>query len=99
MVERGRDPRLAQEALTEAAVLGELGRNDLQSDLATECQLLSTVNRAHPATADERLDLVAGKLAADHRVGAASYAHPASVCQERDVCNVARVNDVRKGRS
>ena len=35
VVERSGDPRLAQEALPEAAVLGELGRNDLQSDLAT----------------------------------------------------------------
>ena len=93
VVEGGGDPRLAEEALAEAAVLGELGRDHLERDLAPERQLLGAVNRTHAPAADERLDLVAGELAPDHRVGASSHAHPASVCQGRDICNVARAND------
>ncbi len=79
--------------------LAELGRDHLERDLAPERQLLGAVNRTHASAADEGLDLVAGELAPDHRVGAPSHAHPASVCQIRDICNVTRVNDGREGRS
>jgi hypothetical protein len=48
----------------------------LERDFAPERQLLGAVDRAHSSTADERLDLVAGELASDYRVGAASHAHP-----------------------
>ena len=60
MVEGGGDPRLAQEALAEALVLGELGRDHLERDLAPEAFFLGAVDRTHPPAADERLDLVAG---------------------------------------
>ncbi len=60
VVEGGGDPRLAQEALAEALVLGELGRDHLEGDLAPESRFLGTVDRTHASAADERLDPVAG---------------------------------------
>ena len=67
VVERGGDPRLAQEALAEALVLGELGRDHLERDLAPETLLLGAVDRAHAAAADERLDVVARGARSDHQ--------------------------------
>ncbi len=81
VVEGGGDSRLPEEALAEAAVPRELGRDHLERDLAPERQLLGPVDRTHASAADECLDLVAGELAPDYRVGAPSHAHPASVCQ------------------
>ena len=75
MVERGRDPRLAQEALAEALVLGELGRDHLERDLAPEPCLLGTVDRTHPPAADERFDPVAGDRRSRRQRGARDVAH------------------------
>ena len=98
MVERRRDARLAQEALAEAAVLGELRRDHLQRHLPPQPSFLGTVNRAHPAPADERLDEIAGELAPDHRVGALSHAHRTSVLLPGDTCNDPGVDlEVQEG--
>ncbi len=70
VVDRGGQPRLAQEPLAEALVLGELGGEDLQRDQPLEREIVGAVDDSHPAAADQRLDSVAGKLAADPPVGA-----------------------------
>ena len=88
MVERGRDLRLAEEALAEALVLGELGRDDLERDLAPETLLLGTVDGAHPPSADERFDLIAGDRRSGRQHGARDETHRASVCHGRCDCNV-----------
>ncbi len=79
VVERGGDPRLAQEALAEALVLGELGGDDLERDLAAEALLLGAVDRTHPATADERFDSVAGDRRSRRQHGACEVAHQPSL--------------------
>ena len=45
----------------------ELGREDLQGDLAVELQVEGLVDNPHPATADLFEDLVVGEALADHR--------------------------------
>ena len=65
MVDRGGEPRLAQEALAEALVLGELGSEHLERDLAPERTVLGPVDDAHPAPPEQGLDPVAGELGAD----------------------------------
>ena len=57
-------------------VLGELGGDDLERDLATESLFVGPVDRAHPASADQRLDAVAGELASDQALRAPPRAHP-----------------------
>ena len=53
VVERRREPRLLQKAGSEAFVLGQLGRDQLQSHWALERQIGRPVNDAHAAPADE----------------------------------------------
>ncbi len=62
VVDRGREPRLAQEALPERRVAGELRRNQLQCDGPVESELGRSVHHAHPAAAEHALDPVAGEL-------------------------------------
>ena len=68
MVERGGELRLAQEALSEAPVLGQLRCEQLEGDLAVERKVVGPVDDAHPAAAEQRLDPVAEELRADARV-------------------------------
>ena len=70
MLERRRQPRLAQEALAEAHVLGEVRREQLQRDVAVEREIVGAIDDAHPAAAEQRLDPVAGELASDGQVNA-----------------------------
>ena len=63
VVERRREPRLAQETLAEADVAGELGREELERHAAVECEVVRAVYDAHPPAAEQRLDAVAGELA------------------------------------
>ena len=65
VLERGRQPGLAQEALTERAIGGEVRGEQLQRDVAVEREIARAVDDAHPTTADDRLDPVAGELGAD----------------------------------
>ena len=94
MVERGRDPRLAQEALAEALVLGELGGDHLERDLAPEALLVGTVDRTHPPAADERFDPVAGDRRSGRQHGARDVAHRSSVWQRSADCNTASASCV-----
>ena len=79
VVERGRDPRLAQEALAEALVLGELGGDHLEGDLAPEPRLLGAIDRAHSPSADEGLDPVAGDRRSGRQHGARDVTHQPSL--------------------
>ncbi len=65
MLERCREPRLAQEALAERAVRGELRREQLQRDVAVEREIVRAVDDAHPTAPDDRLDPVPSELGAD----------------------------------
>src|ERR671934_55536 len=69
VVEGGGDARLAQEALAEALVLGQLGGEQLERHLASEAQVLGAVDDAHAAAPEQGLDPVAGQGGADAGVG------------------------------
>ena len=60
MLERGREPRLAEEALPEPLVGGELGQQRLQGDPAVEAELVREVDRPGRAAPDQRFDPIAG---------------------------------------
>ena len=62
MVDGGREPRLAQEALAERLVARELGRDELQRDRPVERELGGAVDDAHAAATDDAVDAVAGEL-------------------------------------
>ena len=62
VVERSGDSRLALEARAEARVLGELGGNQLERDVAVELLLAGEVDDTHAAAADQALDRAAGDL-------------------------------------
>ena len=68
LLERGREPRLTQEALTEALVFGELGRDELERHTPLEPGILGKVDDAHAASPEPGLEPVAGKLGADARI-------------------------------
>ena len=68
VLERGGVLRLAQEALAEGVVLGQLGREQLQRNVPLQARVVRTVDDAHAAAADELLDAKAQELAADPRV-------------------------------
>ena len=68
VLERGRDPRLAREALAEALRLGEVGRDDLDGGAALEVEVLRAIDHAHPAAADPLLDPVSRDDRAEARV-------------------------------
>src|SRR4051812_36563183 len=61
MVDRGREPRLAQEALAKAGVERALGRDQLQRHRTVERDLRGKVDDAHAALAQEPLDPVPGE--------------------------------------
>ena len=61
MVDCSGKPRLAQKALTEARILGQLGRDQLQRDRPIETGVERPVDDAHPAAADLTLDPIVGK--------------------------------------
>jgi hypothetical protein len=79
MVERGGELRLGEEAIAEALVLRELGRDQLERHLAVQSQILGEVDDAHAAPAEEGLDQVAGELGADAWIGGARAVHRRSV--------------------
>ena len=68
MLERGRHPRLREEALAERHVVREMRREQLQRDITVEREIVRAVDDAHPAAADQRLDPIAGELGADARI-------------------------------
>ncbi len=64
VVDRRGQAGLAEEALAEAGVLGELGRQQLQRHLSAENEILGQVDHTHAAPPEQRLDPVPGDLAA-----------------------------------
>ena len=56
VVERGGEPRLAEEALSEAPLARKLGTDQLHCHLALERELGRLVDDAHPSPAEQRLD-------------------------------------------
>ena len=88
VVERCRDPRLAQEALAEANVRGEFRSDDLECHLAAEPLLVGAVDRTHPAAPDEGLDPVAGDRRSGRQRGARDIAHRASFRDRSCECNI-----------
>jgi hypothetical protein len=71
VVERGGEPRLADESLPEPLVLGQLRREDLERDLPLEPVVLGEVDDAHPPATEGAHDPVTGDL------GARLQIHPA----------------------
>ena len=67
VVDRGRDVRLAHEALAELLVPGQLVRQHLERDLAGEPYLLRDVDDAHAAAAEDRFDPEPGDFRPDPR--------------------------------
>ena len=61
MVERGCEARLLEEALAKALVGGELRGDQLERHRALEREIACPVDDPHAATADLRLDVVAGE--------------------------------------
>ena len=68
VVDRGRHPDLAAEAVGEVAVGDALGRDDLQRDPARERELPRAVDDAHAAAARHRLDAAAGEALTGQQV-------------------------------
>ena len=62
MVEAGGEPRLAQEALAEALVVGELAGDHLQRHRPFEPEVGGPVDDPHTAARDQRVDAVPGDV-------------------------------------
>jgi hypothetical protein len=60
VVDRGRELRLALEALAEARVVSALGRDQLERDRSLQDELRRAIDDAHAAAARALLDAVAG---------------------------------------
>ena len=58
VVQRGREPRLAQEALSKADIFRQLPREELESDHASKVDLLGEVDLTHPATCNQAFEPV-----------------------------------------
>ena len=54
MLERGGQARLAEEALAERDVVGQVGCEQLQRDVAVEREVVGAVHDPHPAAAEQR---------------------------------------------
>src|SRR5262245_61295266 len=89
VAQRGRDARLALEALDRALVAGELRREKLQRDAAAEAMITGFVDLAHAARAEPRDDLVVGYLLANHGVPKIIPVRCADRCAAR-ACGTAR---------
>ncbi len=61
VVQRSREPGLTPEARAEVQVLGERRRDHLERDGTLQAVLNRSVHHAHPAAADDTLDLVAAE--------------------------------------
>jgi hypothetical protein len=75
VIQAGGQLRLAQEALAKARVLRQFGGQQLQRHLALEAQLLGQVDDPHSATAEQRVDAVAGQLGATLQLGTREARH------------------------
>ena len=68
VIDRRRHPRLVQKPLSKPLVLCQIRRNQLQRNRTIQRNVVGPIHDTHPATADQRLDPVAGDLRADPRV-------------------------------
>jgi hypothetical protein len=77
VVQRGGHPGFLDEALPELLAVGEVGREQLQRDLAAEAHVLGAVHDRHAAAADQGIDPVVGDHAARfegcHRSGCSGH--------------------------
>ena len=73
VLERHRELRLAREALVEALVERELGRDQLQRDRSLQAQVVGAVDDAHPAPADQLLDAIAEEVGSDLDLGLGAH--------------------------
>ena len=78
VIDRGSEARLGQEALAKTDLSGELRREDLERDRAIQRQVVRPIHNPHAATTKQRLDPIAGELAANSRVGRYRHARPTS---------------------
>jgi len=69
MVQRSREPRLAQEAPTETLVVRELAHEHFESDPTAASRVLGQVDGSHCALADLRIDAKARQDRAGTNVG------------------------------
>ena len=76
VVHLGCPPRLALEALAEIGVLAQGRGEELQSDFATEAEVLGEIHHAHAAAPEQRLEPVAG----DGRSDPGARAHSFVIC-------------------
>ncbi len=67
VVEAGGEAGLAQEALAEGLVVGEVAGDHLQRHRSVERQVGGPVDDAHPAARDQRVDSIAAQRGADCR--------------------------------
>ena len=65
MVERGSELGLADEPLPEPIVIGDLGREHLERDLALQSHVLGQIDGAHAAATEQALDPVPPEFAPD----------------------------------
>ncbi len=63
--ERCRGLRLADEPLTEAGILGELGGQDLEGDPPFQPVVQGQIDDAHPPAPEHRLDAISSKFGSD----------------------------------
>src|ERR1043165_5093371 len=90
MFELGKGPRLALKAAPALRISGEIGRKDLQRDVAAEACVTRTPDLAHATGADARSDLVRAEPRSrrdDH--GAAIIARCLCSCRT-EACGRAR---------
>jgi hypothetical protein len=65
VIDRRSQPRLGQKPLAEVLVLGQFRRKDLQRHVAVESEIVGAIDDTHPATADLRLQPIAGEFGPD----------------------------------
>jgi hypothetical protein len=68
MVDRGRQPGLAQEPISEPLAVRELGREQLEGNPPLQPGVLGQVHHAHADPTDHPVDAEAGELGPDARV-------------------------------
>ena len=81
MVEAGGDLGFADESLPERVVVGELGTEHLQRDLAAQPDVLGQVDDRHPAAADHPDHSMSGELGSHPRIGHAQSTGVAAVSE------------------
>ena len=92
VVDRGRRPRLAHEAVAEVGVLGQLRRDQLQRDGAVEVELEGPVDDAHAAAAGDRQDPVAGELVSLVQGGHRAFVQEAPLAPTRRGVRCRRIS-------